>query len=89
MAITRRRHCLLKRLFAERRDDPNADTWKHKQLAEPGDVLPPSFPWLSTLSAAGYTTVQDLDGATHRELRRIGLNRRDADEILAALAALV
>lgn len=85
---SKRRFYLLKWLAAERRDEPTADRWREKHLAEPGTALPANFPFMSALTSRGYTTVQDLDGAPLRELARVGLRGRDADEVLKALAAL-
>jgi hypothetical protein len=78
----------LKRL-ALRRQCLEEDVWVNKQEAEPGVLLPATFPSLSVLSTAGYTTVEDLDGADTHELRRAtGMSQRQAEAVLAALAAL-
>lgn len=62
--------------------------WRAKQEAEPGAPLPSDFPYAERLAAAGYTTQEDLDGADEEELRCLGFQVREAQRILAALAAL-
>lgn len=65
--------------------------FRAKQEAQPGTALPSTFPYLSKLSVytAGYTTVQDLDGADVDELTRAGLTIREARIVLAALQPLL
>lgn len=85
---TKRRYCLLKR-NALRRQNVEEGVWIGKQAAEPGVALPSTFPFLSKLSAVGYTAREDLDGADQRELsRNVGLSKKEAEAVLAAFAAL-
>lgn len=89
MAInSTRRYYLLKRLdYRERciEEDP----WKSKQEGEPATALPADFPHSAELAAAGYTAIEDIDGSTVAELRRFcSLTSREAEKVLAALAAL-
>lgn len=51
-------------------------------------ALPATFPALSKLTAAGYTTKEDLDGADDTELVEAGLNHSEARAAIAALAQL-
>ena len=52
-------------------------------------ALPLTFPLLSQLSAAHYTTVEDLTGADVAELRRrVQLKTSEAQAVLKALADL-
>lgn len=85
-----RRYYLLKRLEANLQQDWALGTaWQAKQEGEPGVALPSTFPCLAELTAYGYTTEEDLDGADSEELRDYaGLTSRQADAVLAALAAL-
>lgn len=87
---TPRRYYLHKRLDARlyRGEDDIETVWKAKQEGEPGTVLGSSFPLRATLAGIGYTTVQDLDGADEAELERAGLTRKQAQQVLAAFAAL-
>lgn len=80
-----RRFYLSRRRRALEEDDPNAAVWQAKQEAEPGTALAPTFPALDELEAAGYTTVEDLTGATEDELLRAGLSLTNARAALAAL----
>lgn len=57
--------------------------WKQEQIAWPD--LPAAFPARAKLIAAGYTTVRDLDGADLDELTTLGLTRREALAVLAAM----
>lgn len=85
---TTRRYYLLKRL-ALRRQCLEEDAFIGKQAAEPGTALPATFPSLSVLVTAGYSTREDLDGADVAELRRATtLTKPQAEAVLAALAAL-
>lgn len=82
-----RRHFLSKRRDAlERCDTALAGVWQSKQEAEPGVALAADFPHRSLLASAGYTTIEDIDGADEAELVRAGLNNRQARAVLAALA---
>lgn len=88
MVVSTRRYYLLKRLSLRSRcleEDP----WTSKQASEPGTALPSGFPYLTTLDPAGYTTREDLDGATVDELREFcSLTVEQAKRVLAAAAAL-
>ena len=86
-----RRVYLHKRLIAGRRRDRAIESvWRAKQEAETGTALPATFPSLVKLTAIGYTTEEDLDGADTNELRRdVGLTQREADAVLLALAPLL
>lgn len=80
-----RRYYLLKRLAATlREDDVMAGAWQAKQEAEPGTALAVDFPYRSRLVAAGYSAVEDLDGATSEELQQSGFTPREAAAVLAA-----
>lgn len=84
-----RRYYLAKRHAAEQQREDIADLWRHKQEAEPGTPLPTDFIFYDELVAEGYETVEDLTGASIRELhRQLGISERDSELILAALAAL-
>ena len=62
-----RRYYLLK-LLSARRLGREEGVWRSKLLEYPGTDLPSSFPYRAALVAAGYTTVEDVDGATPLEL---------------------
>ena len=83
-----RRYCLGKRQERAAEGDDNDAVWKAKQEAEPGTALAATFPALSKLATAGYSTDTDLDGADEAELVRAGLTTREAAAVLAAFAAL-
>jgi len=84
-----RRYYLCK-LNHERENDGEEGYWRTKQQAEPGTALPAGFPFLSTLAGCDYSTIEDLDGADSAELVRwVGLNSRQADNVIAALAPLL
>lgn len=85
-----RRYYLLKRLAAcAEGESALASVWRAKQEAEPGTLLLETFPSQATLEAAGYTTVEDLDGASTEELAELGLSSNQIDAIIAALAPLL
>jgi hypothetical protein len=82
-----RRYYLQKRAVAALRADAgDAAFWTAKQQAQPGTALAVDFPHLTRLASAGYSTIEDLDGADTDELRRAGLTLRQAREALNALA---
>lgn len=84
-----RRYCLQKRRFnLLYGDEALAAVWRAKQEAVPSTALPPTFPALSTLTAAGYTTKADIDGADSDELVGVGLTISEATAALAAFALL-
>lgn len=65
-----------------------ADLYR-KQIEEPGTALPVDFPQLTKLTAAHYTTTEDLTGAGTQELvQQVGLTISQAEAVLTALAAL-
>lgn len=65
------------------------DVWRSKQEDEPGSPLASTFPSKAKLAEAGYTAVEDLDGADCAELEDYaGLSVSDARAVLAAVAAL-
>jgi hypothetical protein len=86
-----RRHYLLRRIEEMQLGEAAlAGTWRWKQEQQPGTPLAAGFPFLTELSAVGYTMVEDLNGADVAELRRtVGLQTRDAQEVFAALALVV
>lgn len=81
-----RRYCLLKRqAAAEVGQTAIAAAWQAKQEAVSATSLPSTFPLLSRLAAAFYTTVEDLDGATVSELSDAGcFSIREAEQVIAA-----
>jgi hypothetical protein len=84
-----RRYYLLKKQAAAALGDAGLEAvWLGKQQAEAGTSLPADFVMLSVLSAAGYSTVEDLTGASLDELREAGLTPAQANAVVAALAAL-
>ena len=85
-----RRYYLLKKQAARALyDDGLAMLWQFKQESESGTDLPDDFPNLTALDAAGYSTIEDLTGAGSIELmQEVGLTHRQADAVIAALAAL-
>lgn len=89
MAVnTKRRYYLQKRLHA-RRHCLEEDAWIAKQAAHVGTALPAAFPHLAALNSAGYSTTDDLNGATTDELVEfVNLSYRDAAAVLRAAAAL-
>jgi hypothetical protein len=63
--------------------------WRSKLQEYPGVELPSDFPSRAELMAAGYTTVDDVDGATPLELRLYArLSTTSANAVIAAAAAL-
>lgn len=83
---TARRFYLLLRRNAW--DEGIAAVWRAKQEAQPGTVLPDPFPARASLAAAGYTTVEDLAGATEDELINAGLSTHEARTALKAISTL-
>lgn len=66
-----------------------AAAYRAKQDGQPGTALPVSFPHLTELTAARYTTREDLTGASLDELVTFaGLAHRDARAVLDALGVL-
>ena len=92
MAVTSaRRYFLLQAQAEERQADADfGGVWRGKQQALAGTSLPATFPHRAALVAVGYSTTEDLDGATEAELvRQAGLSSREASAVLAALADLL
>lgn len=103
-ADTPRRYYLLKRMSARLLGDlALSAVWQAKQLAEPGTALPSTFPLRIDLAALDqtfaadvdpfvygfYTTREDLLGADTKELGDYaGLTQREAETVIAAVAAL-
>jgi hypothetical protein len=66
-----------------------SSVWQSHQEEQSSPALPASFPALSDLAAAGYTTSGDLEGATEAELVEWArLTSKAARTVLAAYAAL-
>jgi hypothetical protein len=66
-----------------------AGAYRAKQDGVPGTPLPADFPLRLQLSFRRYTTKEDLAGADVAELMNFArLNRRDAQTVLDAVAAL-
>ena len=82
---TPRRYYLQKRRKARALSDATEMVFQAKQDAEPGTPLAATFPHLTQLATAGYTTTEDLDGADEDELVTAGLTRREAQDVVAAL----
>lgn len=83
-----RRYYLLKRLaLASSGDEEMSLVFKTKQQNEPGTALPIDFPSRAALILAGYTALEDVNGADVNELRRIGLSSLDAKRVLNAATA--
>jgi hypothetical protein len=75
--------------FYRRQEEGLAAAYRGLQDLQPGTPLPATFPSFTELAAARYTTKEDLDGASLDELQTfVGLNRREAQVVLDALAAL-
>lgn len=83
-----RRFYLLQRIYWRDFDLGFDGVWRAKQEAQPGTTLPATFPALTALATAGYTTVEDLDGATEDELITAGLSSHDARSVIVARATL-
>lgn len=84
-----RRYYLLKAFSARDREERTIEgVWRAKQAEIAGTSLAADFPARAKLVAAGYSTVEDLRGATADELRkRASLSRREAAVALATLEA--
>lgn len=87
---TLRRFYLKKRTMARLNGDlALSSVWHARQEEQAGTALPVGFPAATELAAAGYTTAEDLDGATCEELVEWALiSSRAARSVLAAYAAL-
>lgn len=87
-----RRYYMRKRVLAGI-VDPDAvgcidAVFRHKQESTPGVLLPLTFPFLSRLQAAGYTTIEDLHGASRLELSEQGFTGLECEVILDELQKL-
>lgn len=70
-------------------DTALAGAWRSKHESTSGTALPAGFTSAAALATAGYTTIEDLTGASVAELQtNAGLNTRQAQGVLDALAAL-
>lgn len=88
--VPARRYYLLKRLAAKAIEDGFEVTWRAEQEAQPGTTLPDGFPSKAALTAIGYSTAEDIDGAACSELvEEVGLNERQARAAIDAAAALI
>ena len=81
----RRLYLRYRHLAALREEWDLAGFWRSKQEAQPGAALADDVPYLTRLQAAGYTTVEDLDGADSCELEAQGFSSRESSAILATI----
>lgn len=91
MAIrTYRRYLRLKlEAAAMRMDYGLVGAWAAKLEANPGTPLAEDFPGRQKLAEAGYTALEDLDGATADELAAVkGLGASVVGQVLEAVATL-
>jgi hypothetical protein len=89
--MTYRRYLLLKELAARALGlEAAALAWKGYRLEHAsGTALPDNFPFRALLASIGYTTWEDLDGATVEELTGYTpLGTSDASSVLSSTAAL-
>ncbi|MFO7179572.1 MAG: hypothetical protein DIU78_012820 [Pseudomonadota bacterium] len=84
-----RRFYLSKRIAARLRGEHAlALIWHYHQDQQPHTDLPEGFPAKAKLEAAGYTALEDLEGASVGELEDWAcLTQREAESALAAYAA--
>lgn len=88
--VSVRRYYLLERLAARRREDfAMSSVFRAKQEAEAATPLPIDFPSRAPLVAAGYSTVEDINGADIEELLCAKLTTKQAETVLTELAALL
>jgi hypothetical protein len=86
-----RRYYLRKRLYYSRveEDEGQASVWRSKQESEPGTALSSDFPYQEMLVNAGYSTLEDIDGADADELCEIaGFTASMAITILSAVPTI-
>ena len=85
--MTPRRYCLLKRKYYEQLSLWGlSGAWRAKQEQTEGEALPAGFPARLSLLSAGYSTLDDLDGATVSELLDYALlTHAQAQAVIAAL----
>jgi hypothetical protein len=85
-----RRYYLLESLAADLRgEEAMADLFRQKQQSVPGTALADDFPSKSLLASAGYTTIEDVNGADAEELECAELTPKQAQAALSAIAALL
>lgn len=84
-----RRYYLLQALFEKSKGaDAAWFTLRGQQQALAGTALPTTIVRYDLLTAAGYLAYEDVRGARADELMKTaGLNRREADAVLAAVGA--
>jgi hypothetical protein len=84
-----RRYYLLKRFSARRvGDDALELVWLGKQEGVSGSPLLEDFPLFERLASVGYSTSEDLNGASATELRENGFSSAEAQTILTAFLAI-
>lgn len=84
-----RRFYLLKRRSAILEDDDDtALIWQGKQDEQTGTPLPSDFVLRARLVEAGYSMIEDLDGADESELSAVDFSSREARAVLTAWEAL-
>lgn len=91
-AASLRRYYVLERMARYQAGDLAVSAvWRSKQEAAPaGITLPPTFPSVDLLNAAGYEASEDLIGADAEELADYaGLSDAESNDVLVALAALL
>ena len=88
--ITARRFYLSKRIAARLIGElALSATWHHHQDQQPHTLLPADFPAKAKLESAGYTAIEDLEGASVEELLDwASLSTHEAEAALAAYAAI-
>lgn len=81
-----RRYYLHQRIDALACGEPAlSGAWRAKQEAQPGTALPSDFPLRLRLIDAGYSTIEDIDGADATELAKVGFSAAQSASILAAV----
>lgn len=84
----RRMYLLLALTSQQRGEDGAWRTLRGQQRAIAGTALPANLPGHDKLVAAGYECTEDVSGARADELMTAaGLNRREADAVIAALGS--
>jgi hypothetical protein len=78
-----------RKLTADAGEFAISGVWQSRQQEQPGTALPADFPSRAALIAAGYTAIEDLQGACADELVDWAcVDNQAAKAILAAYAAL-
>jgi hypothetical protein len=89
IASLRRYYFAKAKAAAVREEEALALAWRTRQRETAATALPSGFPHRVALVAAWYEAVEDLRGADVTELRTFaGLNRYQAEAVLAALALI-